>query len=57
MIADPGPDGDPFWVSMAGGFSNVASRFQQRGLAQVDLVRRRTGAQGPAVHQLLRWLG
>jgi len=48
MIADPG--GDPSWVPMAGGFSNVVSR---RG----DLVRRRTGAQSPAVHQLLRWLG
>jgi len=48
MIADPASD--PSWVSMAGGFSNVVSR---RG----DLVRRRTGAQSPAVHQLLRWFG
>lgn len=37
------------WAPMAGGFSNVVSR-------KGDLVRRRTGAQSPATHQLLRWL-
>jgi hypothetical protein len=42
-------DVDQAWVPMAGGFSNVVSR---RG----DLVRRRTGAQSPATHQLLGWL-
>ena len=44
-----GPDGDQSWVPLTGGFSNVVSR---RG----DLVRRRTGAQSPATHQLLSWL-
>ena len=39
MIADPGPDGDPFWVSMAGGFSNVASRSDLSGGAPVRSVR------------------
>jgi hypothetical protein len=34
---------------MTGGFSNVVSR-------KGDLVRRRTGAQSPATHQLLTWL-
>jgi hypothetical protein len=47
MIADP--DADQPWVPMAGGFSNVVSR-------KGDLVRRRTGAQSPAIHQLLTWL-
>ena len=47
MIADS--DADQPWVPMAGGFSNVVSR-------KGNLVRRRTGAQSPATHQLLTWL-